>query len=70
MILIINHTLIDGFHVMILLGVVIDVCCAGICLCEFMYTAGYKSKSKVVYLYGGVEGPPHIFFRHHAISYG
>ena len=20
--------------------------------------------------YGGVEGPPHIFFRHHAISYG
>ena len=21
-------------------------------------------------LYGGVEGPPHIFFRHHAISYG
>ena len=21
-------------------------------------------------IYGGVEGPPHIFFRHHAISYG
>ena len=21
-------------------------------------------------MYGGVEGPPHIFFRHHAISYG
>ena len=35
---------------MILLGVVIDVFCAGICLHEFMYTTGYKSKSKVVYL--------------------
>ena len=22
------------------------------------------------HIYGGVEGPPHIFFRHHAISYG
>ena len=24
----------------------------------------------LVVSYGGVEGPPHIFFRHHAISYG
>ena len=29
----------------------------------------YKYIAPSIY-YGGVEGPPHIFFRHHAISYG
>ena len=28
------------------------------------------SKYSIAMKYGGVEGPPHIFFRHHAISYG
>ena len=29
----------------------------------------FITNNKLLY-YGGVEGPPHIFFRHHAISYG
>ena len=37
----------------------------------FSYDGIYLSTIKCVSpLYGGVEGPPHIFFRHHAISYG
>ena len=28
------------------------------------------NRLRIGHTYGGVEGPPHIFFRHHAISYG
>ena len=35
------------------------------CLPPITLDSFYKARN-----YGGVEGPPHIFFRHHAISYG
>ena len=34
------------------------------------YSSNGVCTRKLAQMYGGVEGPPHIFFRHHAISYG
>ena len=48
---------------------VVDVACYNVLFDNSSWTGAAASHSNTRH-YGGVEGPPHIFFRHHAISYG